>query len=99
MCLFEGKIGWMENFEKKIGRETFLCLVGWGKTKINFGAQIFFPQTHQKVFSPKWRENWEGEAHENTPHLGNLEFTSKSSTCWLPFSLFLKKKKKIILFS
>ena len=56
----------MENFGEKIGRETFLCLVGWGKRKINFGAQIFFPQTHQKVLSPKWRENWEGEAHENT---------------------------------
>ena len=43
-----------------MGKKTFfgVCLVGWGGRKINGGAQVFSSQTHQKVFSPKWRENW-----------------------------------------
>ena len=30
VCLFGGEIGWMENFEEKIGRETFLECVWLG---------------------------------------------------------------------
>ena len=30
VCLFGGEIGWMENFEDKIGRETFLERVWLG---------------------------------------------------------------------
>ena len=53
VCLFGGKIGWMENFGKKIGKKNFfgVCLVGWGRKKINCRVQVFSPQTHQKIFS------------------------------------------------
>ena len=43
VCLFGGEIGWMENFEEKIGRETFLeCVWGLG---------VFFPSPPKS--SPK----------------------------------------------
>ena len=44
----------MENFEEKMGRKTFLSVFGWvGRKEINDGVQVFSPQAHQKVFSPK----------------------------------------------
>ena len=50
----DGKF-WREN-----RKENFfeVCLVRWGGRKINGGIQVFSPRAHQKVFSPKWRENW-----------------------------------------
>ena len=33
VCLFGGEIGWIENFEKKIGRKTFLKCVWLGGEK------------------------------------------------------------------
>ena len=46
---------WREN-----GKENFfeVCLVWWGRRKINNEARVFSPQGHQKVFPPQWRENW-----------------------------------------
>ena len=29
VCLFESETGWMENFEEKMGRKTFLRVFGW----------------------------------------------------------------------
>ena len=29
VCLFKGETGWMENFEEKIERKTFLRVFGW----------------------------------------------------------------------
>ena len=55
VCLFGSEIGWMENFGKKIGRETFfrLCLVGWEGRKTNGRTQVFSLQTYQKI-SPQF---------------------------------------------
>ena len=49
----DGKF-WREN-----GKENFfgVCLIGWGRRKINGGAQVFSPRANQKVLFPKWREN------------------------------------------
>ena len=48
-----------EKFWRENGKENFfgVCLVGWGRKKINGGAQVFSLRTNQKVYSPKWREN------------------------------------------
>ena len=35
MCLFRGKIGWMENFGKKMGMKTFWSVFGWVEKKEN----------------------------------------------------------------
>ena len=35
MCLFRGEIRWMENFEKKMGRKTFLSVFSWVERKEN----------------------------------------------------------------
>ena len=53
VCLFGGEIGWIEDFEKKIGKENFfeVCLVGWRERKINGGTQLFSFRAHQKVVS------------------------------------------------
>ena len=45
---------WKENVKKNF---FGVCLVGWGERKINGRARVFSPQAHQKLFSPKWREN------------------------------------------
>ena len=52
--MVDGKL-WREN-----GKENFskLCLVRWGGRKINDRTWMFSLRTHQKVFSPKWGENW-----------------------------------------
>ena len=51
--MLDGKL-WRENESK-----TFLeYLVEWEGRKINCEAHVFSPWTHQKVLSPKWRENW-----------------------------------------
>ena len=45
MCLFRGEIGWMENFEEKMGRKTFFVGV-WlegGEGKKLVGPGIFSP--------------------------------------------------------
>ena len=49
-----------EKFWRENGKENFfeVCLIGWRRRKINDGAQVFSLQANQKVFSPKWRENW-----------------------------------------
>ena len=45
VCLFGGEIGWMENFGKKMGRETFLeCVWLGGEDKTKWwGPCVFFP--------------------------------------------------------
>ena len=35
MCLFGGEIGWMENFEEKMGRKTFWSVFSWVGRKEN----------------------------------------------------------------
>ena len=58
VCLFEYEIRWIENFEEKMGRKTFLSVFGWLEGKENkwWGLGVFSPSLH-KVFFPKWREN------------------------------------------
>ena len=52
--MVDGKL-WREN-----GKENFfkVCLVRWGGRKINGRIWMFSFRTYQKVFSPKWGENW-----------------------------------------
>ena len=61
VCLFGDEIGWIENFREKMRmrREDFLesfWLKG-GEVKMMVGPTW----AHQKVFSPKWKENLMGE--------------------------------------
>ena len=49
----DGKF-WRKN---KKGNFFRLCLVKWGERKMKDGAQMSSLQAHQKVFSPKLREN------------------------------------------
>ena len=51
MCLFGGKIRWMENFKEKMRRENFLEGV-WLRGRE--GEMMVGPT---KKFSLKWREN------------------------------------------
>ena len=58
VCL-EVKYGRWKTLERKWKWKLFrVCLVGWRGRKINGEVQMFSLLTHQKVFSPKWRENW-----------------------------------------
>ena len=59
VCLFESKIGWIENFGEKMGKKTFfeVYLVGWGGRKINCKAQVFSLQN----FLPKIERKLKGE--------------------------------------
>ena len=58
VCL-EVKYGGWKTLERKWEGKLFgVCLIGWRERKINGGTQVFFPWAYQKVFSPKWRENW-----------------------------------------
>ena len=64
VCLFEGEIGWMENFQEKIGEKMGLCVVWLGGEKETFvWGQAFSTQVHTKLFFPKWREK-RGEKFE-----------------------------------
>ena len=59
VCLFGGEKMVDGKLLRENGKENFfgVCLVGWGGMKIDSRAWVFSPQTHQKVFSQKWREN------------------------------------------
>ena len=50
------------------------------------GPRCFLPEPTKK-FSPKWRENWEEEAHEMSfqKYPSHWNSPSKSPTCWLFF--------------
>ena len=57
MHLFGGEIGWMENFEEKMEKQTFLkCVWLGGMKEINGGPMCFFTRPTRKL-SPKWEEN------------------------------------------
>ena len=36
------------------------CLVGKERGENDSEALVFSPQAHEKIFSPKWGENWVG---------------------------------------
>ena len=58
VCLFGGKIRWMENFGEKIGKKMGLCVVwlGGGEGKLEGGAQTFSTRAHTKLYYSIWRE-------------------------------------------
>ena len=62
VCLFGGKIGWMENFGKKMGRETFLeCVWLGGEDKTKWwGPCVFFPGPPKSSL-----QNWEKTEERN----------------------------------
>ena len=63
VCLV--KYGGWKTLEREWEGKLFgVYLVRWGGKKINCGIQVFSLQSHQKVLSPKWRENRERKAHE-----------------------------------
>ena len=58
VCLFGDEIGWMENFEEKMGRKTFLVGV-WlegGKGKIGGGPGVFSPDSPKCFLSKMERK-------------------------------------------
>ena len=52
--MFGDKIGWMENFEEKMGRKLFWSIFGWMGRNENkwWGPGVFFPGL-PKSFLPK----------------------------------------------
>ena len=60
VCLFGGKIEWIENFGENILEGVWL---GGERRKSCGGAWVFSPRTHKNVFSLKWGENWERECN------------------------------------
>ena len=54
VCLFGGEIGWIENFEKKIGRKTFLkCVWLGGKKEKKWWSSVVFSPSPSKSCLPK----------------------------------------------
>ena len=76
VCLFGGKIGWMENVGKKMEKKIFfrVCLVGWEGRKINSRTRVFSPWAYQKVFFSKWRENWRKKMRLLNAHVQFIQF-------------------------
>ena len=62
VCLFGGKIGWMENFGEKMGRKTFWNVFGWVERKENkwWGSGVFSPD-QPKSFLPKLERKLKGK--------------------------------------
>ena len=61
LCLFESKIGWMENFGEKMGRKFFLSVFGWvGKKKNKWWDLSVFSSEPTKKFSIQNGEKIEG---------------------------------------
>ena len=58
VCLFGGKIGWMENFEEKMGRKTFWSVFGWEGRKENkwWGPDVFSPNLSKSFLSKMERK-------------------------------------------
>ena len=62
LCLFESKIGWMEKFGEKIGRNFFLSVFGWVGRKKNkwWDLSVFFSGP-PKSFLSKMERKLKGE--------------------------------------
>jgi len=62
VCLFEGKIEWMENFGEKIERKSFLSVFDWMEKKENkwWGLGVFFSNP-SKSFLLKIERKLKGE--------------------------------------
>ena len=77
--LFRGKIGWMENFEKKIGRKTFLRVFGWVERKENKWWNLsVFSLGPPKSFLSKMERKLKGEIGHHfwmTMSMYNCTFT------------------------
>ena len=68
-----------------MARKTFLSVFGWmGGRKINGGAFVFSHRAHQKVFSPKWRENWKRKSSYLINKNAHVQFLS----FFFPFFFF-----------
>ena len=82
MCLFGGKIRWMENFEEKMRRKSFWSVFGWVEMKKNKWWSF-------SVFSPVPSKN--SLRNEEKTERGKLmKWASKNTlrihlhaTCWL----------------
>ena len=62
MCLFGGEIGWMENFEEKMGRKTFLSVFSWvGRNENKQWGSCVFSLGLSKSFLPKMERKLNGE--------------------------------------
>ena len=70
VCLFGGKIGWMENFGKKMGRETVLeCVWLGGEDKTKWWDPCVFSPDPPKSSLQNWEKteerNWISFLDEN----------------------------------